>query len=326
MRFDLDDSIFTQGCPIELASLFYIGEHKHRVLFANQEANSPAQVWLVQQSTRLAEAVRMVLDDSLEREMSEPSKVIWTVTAAEFGGQHISIKQALGLMQAPLEIYVENQENDGAFLKAVMKSEQRAILQQAIDSNIVRFVHGGGATIETNLQALPADPVTNSKRLALFDSDALLPNSPGSTAIRLKTICDERAIPWHCLERRAAENYLTKSQLYAWVQKPRYDAQRKEHVDAFGSCMSEEQQHHFRMREGWEKDQGNDDYNNAKDEVDKFYESARLHAREWTILSKGFGRTIRNQFALCPPLDREVIAQGWIAEFTPFIEKILSRL
>lgn len=327
MRFDLDDSIFAQGCPLELAALFYIGDHKHRVMFSNQDESSPAQVWLSQQSTGMAEAVRMVLDDSLEREMSDPSKVIWIVAASEIGGQRISVKQALGLMQAPLEIYVENQENDGAFLKAVMKSEQRTILQQAIDSDIVRFVHGGGGnTMKTNLQALPADPVKNSKRLALFDSDALLPNIPGSTAIRLKSICDERSIPWHCLERRAAENYLTKSQLYAWVQKPRYDSQRKAKVDAFESCMSEEQQHHFRMREGWESDEANDDYKKDKDTVDRFYESARLQAKEWSVLSKGFGRSIRDQFAFCPPLDKEVFAQGWTTEFAPFIEKILSRL
>lgn len=324
MRFDLDDSIFDQRA-IELVGLFQIGNHKHRVVLCNPTGGA-GERWIASQSAQLAKEINLVLDHSLVEESRSPSKLIWTVAASDCNGKRISLKQALELMRAPLEIYVENKQNDGAFLKAIMKSEQREILQKAIDTNIVLFVHGGGDTIKTNLQALPIDPVANSKRLAFFDSDALLPNIPGATANALKSICAGRFIPCHCLMRRAAENYLTKSQLYDWVQRPRYDEDRKAKVDAFGSCMNEEQRHHFRMREGWKKDESNDDYKKAKVEVDKFYKSSRLQAKEWSMLSAGFGKTIRDQFALCPPLDKEVISQGWTTEFATFIEEIFTRL
>ena len=324
MLFELDDSIFETSLATDLAKLFNVGAHPlHRVLLSNTVLGGVANRWIDRQSPEMAAEIREVLDESEKLEL-EPSAIKWLVAQNSGNRSRISLKSALELMQVPLEIHVENKSSDSGFLLAMMTSEQRAKVQRYLAEDIVHFIHGGGSTLKTNIEGLPADVVRNTKRMALFDSDSLLPGSTDGKALALQQTCQDRSISSHCLTRRAAENYLSKSQLYYWA-KDGPGRGKKAKVDAFFASMNEPQRHHFRMREGWDKDQSNSNYKDNQAAIDAFYLDATLHP-DWSRLSKGFGSSIRDIFASKAPTDKEVVTAGIAAEFSSFIAQIFARL
>jgi len=327
MKFELNDSIFL-GTPVqtELIGLFDLGAVlQHRVILLNQEREGAALAWLGQQSSELQHELNRVLDDSSVLETRYPSSVIWTVAADESAPNRVTVRQALFLMREPLRIHVENSINDRAFLLSIMRRENQEYLRECERERCLEFVHGGGADLHTHVTSLPVSKLENVKRLALFDSDALLPATPSAGSSRLLAACTERHINAMRLERRAAENYLTKSQLYGWVSRPRHDRRRRRLLDAFFNCMNDTQRAHFRMRTGWGDDRRNEDYISMQNDIDAFYSSAEAK-QDWALLEHGFGAAIRKLFGDVAPKERELESSGVTAEFAPFFATILSRL
>lgn len=327
MKFALDDSIFL-GTPVqtELIGLFDLGAVlQHRIMLLNQGSESAALAWIREQSLRLREEIEAVLNDSCVLETRHPSSIVWTVTATGSDANRVTVRQAQQLMRERLRIHVENSTNDRDFLFSIMRREDREHLAECERENCLEFVHGGGSDLHTQIASLPVSKLGNAKRLALFDSDALLPAKPSAGSNRLVAACAERHIDALRLERRAAENYLTRSQLYAWVSQPRYDQKKRRLVDAFFNCMDNRQRAHFRMRTGWGDDRENDDYKRMQSDIDAFYESAAA-TPDWSLLERGFGNTIRELFGVVLPKERELEAAGITAEFSSFFAGILSRL
>jgi hypothetical protein len=323
----LDDSIFLETpSQTELIGLFDPGAVlQHRVMLMNQEPASAALAWIREQSPGLQKEIMDVLDDSCVLETRHPSSIIWTVTATDSAPDGVTIRQARQLMNQPLRIHVEDSTNDRAFLFSIMRREDREHLEECERENCLEFVHGGGTGLHTQIAALPMTESGNAKRLALFDSDALLPEKPSASSMRLMAACTERRIEALRLKRRAAENYLTKSQLYAWASTPRNDIGKRRLVDAFFGRMNHNQRAHFRMRTGWGDDRENDDYKRMQSDIDAFYESAAT-TPDWSLLERGFGKTIRSLFCVVSPREKELEASGISAEFSSFFATILSRL
>lgn len=327
MKFELDDSIFLESpSQRELIEMFNLGEVlQHRIMLLNQEPEGAALAWVREQSPRLQVEIEAVLGDSGVLETRHPSSTVWTVAATGFDGNRITLRQALQFMREPLRIHVENSANDRSFLLSIMRREDREHLQECERNNCLEFVHGGGSDLYTQIACLPVSRLENVKRLAMFDSDALLPGKPSAGSDRLMSACVERHISVLRLQRRAAENYLTKSQLYAWSLMPRHDASSRQIVDAFFSCMNTPQQAHFRMRTGWGDDLENGEYRRMKNEIDAFFHPAASNPA-WAVLRDGFGTGIRSLFGNVPPKEKELEAAGITAEFSSFFTTILSRL
>lgn len=123
----------------------------------------------------------------------------------------------------------------------------------------------------------------------MFDSDALYPGEKDESTDELTRLCMDVGVAFHCLERRAIENYLCRRALNAWAaHEPRQQRAYGARVEAFyGPFMSANpaRRHHFNMKGGFQKDQ-----NRAPGARD-LYEG--IPDRDKAALHGGFGNDIR---------------------------------
>lgn len=175
---------------------------------------------------------------------------------------------------ATTKILVENARNDGAFVRRMLPPSWRDRLQRWEEAAWAEFENGGGLPeLRKMLEGLEIPRV--SRRVAIFDSDALRPDEPSKESARAWDVCGKKAVEPLQLKRRAAENYLPVATLVAW-------SAQKERVRAF-KRLTPEQRHHYPMRDGLEKDHAPELF-------------ANLSKRDREALMAGFG-DIRGLFA-----------------------------
>jgi hypothetical protein len=94
------------------------------------------------------------------------------------------------------------------------------------------------------------DPRVNR---ALFDSDGEIPGHCSSDAEAMIEFCKKTHLDYHCLSRRAIENYIPRKALWSWALNANLKTrgERSKKIEAFGR-MSEQQRHHFRLKGGWD--------------------------------------------------------------------------
>ncbi len=146
----------------------------------------------------------------------------------------LSVNEAVRALGHPLTILVENQLNDGAFLRAMMPPPWSARLEDWERTGQVRFGNGGGinvlhALIEHHCDGrgsargfgLPAE-VWKLLHFIVVDHDGPKPDAPSADSKRVGSLCQERGLSqrFHRLERRCPENYLPMAVLLSHSSDP----------------------------------------------------------------------------------------------------------
>lgn len=323
----LEDDVFACGLaePLALAALLRLGfEGRHRVRTDPPWAPElPLAVnrWLEAQSLDLREQAELALLSGLEDEVktfSSDLKLRVAPTPAPDWGDppRLPLEQALRILERPLRLMVEDEANDGAFLRTVAPAHWRGELVAALEKGWLGLEHGGG------LPRMPPQLENRSKieimRLwVLFDSDAREPGKPSAESEAMRELCERRGIEYHQLRRRAAENYLPLPALAAWTHLgPR--SRRKERTEKYLAFkeMSREQRHYYPMRGGFQKDE-------KAGIPELFSEFAQRPA-----LRFGFGKSIRALFKQKHFRFHEewLHKDGQQAETTAMTQAILRRL
>lgn len=168
----------------------------------------------------------------------------------------ITLPDAIKLVERTASLWLENGRNDRRFFLAMMPSDQRAMYLDWEDRRIIRFENGGGLgelrkTLEEIAERGALDPRLDR---ALFDSDAEVPSHRSRDATLMIELCDSKQIAYHCLVRRAIENYLPHSALWSWATSARDRGTRRgrsARVEAYAR-MSPQQRQHFHLKSGWD--------------------------------------------------------------------------
>ncbi len=164
----------------------------------------------------------------------------------------LSISDALRLIDTPFRIVLENGRYDRAFLLSMMSGISREYFEWLERSDQLIFWGAGGIG---ELRAVLDEQVAikDHRRLThwvMFDSDASSPGNRSNDAERVIASCQASGLPFHCLERRAIENYLPKGALYDWAGTRNHRTQRRPLVEALYQ-MSDLQRHYFHMKSGF---------------------------------------------------------------------------
>lgn len=225
---------------------------------AQDDALTVANPWFAQASETRQEVWRnatdwTVMDASLYRlrtfiadTVSDPASTPPRVTLAE----------AIELAEQTAFLWVENGRNDRRFLLGMMPPEQREAFEEWEKRRVIEFKTGGGLgearkAMEDLVARGGLDPRVNR---ALFDSDGEVPGHRSKDAKLMVDFCESEAIAYHCLDRRAIENYLPQKALWGWAdmagRAKRQD--RSVLLEAF-KRMNGPQRHHFHFKSGWNK-------------------------------------------------------------------------
>lgn len=116
----------------------------------------------------------------------------------------------------PVVVIVENKENDRRFLSSWVPASRSSELAECQRRETLEYEHGGGLSgISKRINAASSDGDASflHRAVALFDSDAMQPNKPSSSAIDCRRLCRKHLNKpfsrFHMLERRAIENYFS---------------------------------------------------------------------------------------------------------------------
>lgn len=239
-------------------------------LWNESDPTQPVSRWLATNGlesippTPFAERIAEILRDGIERLPDLDREGVPCIEVIEgttdWRQGRLSLLDAVALLRRPLDLLVENDHNDGAFVRRLGTPSQRRQLDAALTSRQALFRNAGGIDrIKSDLAACeqPAGAEAWLRRMrlwVLFDRDGhgddwRQPSDDSVGVSRTLEACRHSPndgpwpVPGRQLERRAIENYVPTSCLKAWwakqPSKEPAQALRAERASAFAQLPLE---------------------------------------------------------------------------------------
>lgn len=338
MRVVLHDEIFAEGASAvtDLVRLFACGWRGPHALETDpptliepgQFIHYPPMLnsWLRCQSSSLQSECETALalgPIRIAEQMPVRSiHVVLNAQTKEGSTPALSVPAAVRFLTLPLLLKVENKINDRRFIIATAPSEWKTKIEEFEQERWLRFDHGGGGDLHTQLEHLAQDSDECMRTFVVADSDALRRGLPSAQAKALKSKCDQLGIPIHLLYRRAIENYIPLPLLRAWAYRhgdPAEQHKRQRLVDALSQLL-EEQRHHYFMKQGFAGEAKRNDL--AKNQADLFQ---GLPPDVYDALAHGFGNQICELFdsTLYQHKESWFLQDDTQGEIVPFLNNLL---
>lgn len=244
MRVVLDEAVFARALEDEsvhhaLRRIFDACRPERHALLTRpmgHDLPEPVCKWLAGEGARTRASFERVLEDGRLRASSRSRRVTTVMVedrqVSEWQQRRLGCADAAQLLVTPLQVLLENCENDFNFLMALAPEPWRAQLQTAKTEGWLEPEHGGGLTgLKTRLEDRYTSPQVGElgcKRLltwTMFDKDSAPDDCSKPSAISGKVValCVSLAKEWPLghwqLNRRSIENYLPDEALYHWMSK-----------------------------------------------------------------------------------------------------------
>ena len=331
----IDDSVFARpDDPLGLLAVLQMGEEaRHRIQtdpVFDPGNRGAVHAWLERQDPDIRAQVEFALTRGARADSAGALDVEIRIESIEVPNWHadpprLPLATALEFLRRPLVIKVENQRNDGAFLKRVGLNRWREALAHSLQRGWLRIDHGGGMDeMRVNIESLGAsdnDIAECLRSWLLFDSDCREPGVSSQQSESLRQLCMASGIAHHQLERRAIENYLPLPVLFRSADRLAGPARtrRRQATEALQG-MPPEQRHCYNMKGGFAQDRGRDGHRPLPSHFG-------LHAAN-RHLQDGFGRDISILFGdeTIPFEDHWLVNDGQAGETSAIIQAILQRL
>lgn len=172
-----------------------------------------AEVWLLRERTRLVTANAIAVG---------ANRVLVAERRPDADGCWLSLDEAARAAAEPLQVMVEHQINDAAFLRRAMPPVWRKRFEDWEGKGEIRYANGGGLSVMTALVTFFTDDNTARRCFGLpaevwrllhflvFDHDGERPETPGDQSKELDRRCKSNGMirRIHRLVRRDQEHYL----------------------------------------------------------------------------------------------------------------------
>lgn len=245
-----------RGLPfLEVFALARAG--RHRILTAptyDPGGQDALNDWLSEQSSEVAEDVRLILTSSIQAISSLPAATnkvrLVAATVSDWQAAQLTIEDALRLLRCPLGLLLENRRSDFQFLLRLTPPTQREALRRALEEGWIEVLHGCGleemmAMINELVGSVNASVMSRVRLSRLWvmfdrDSDPADRTKPSPQSERFRSKCAQVGNPcswpltFHQLGRRSIENYLPEKLLRVWQAEAAgpEKTRRREKVDA----------------------------------------------------------------------------------------------
>ena len=331
MRVTLEAPLFDSNRvdPLDLLALLQLGYEGRHLMATDPLDDHRVESWLAARGRLEAEACSLALENGLLEQTRAPRTPISVrVTSSSVpprfapGELVLSLADALVLLRSEFRVLVENNHSDRDFLLAIMPAEWKAKILDMESKGWLRFELGGGVTQMTEtVRNMAGNHLERVSTWVMFDSDALAPHRPGPNIPALVNLCT-RLVPFHCLERRAIENYIPLMALNHWADLPARDREVKLAKARALPQASRSQRAHYNMKYGFNGDANRADLNN----VGTLFDGLPAASRQ--TLATGFGPQIADLFAWhnSPNWDWWMTADREGGEAQRITEALFSRL
>jgi hypothetical protein len=290
MFFILEKELFKDSNKASLMLILYLGIHNKAFIqfdgddsdIKEWQTNNDLPSWdevyrcWLSDSTRFRQVNRVIV-----RESQIASD--WTNDVCPI----ISLSDACNLISKNFELWLENERNDGSFIRCIISQETRDLFDSMTDCGQLRLNGLGGiGEMKVVLRGNPQLFGFRNKIFLICDSDAASPNQRDDNAEEIVNICQQHKIHHHCLERRSIENYVPINYL-AQMMSPQdlLNSNLGKMYQAFID-LNTSQQNFFHMKTG---------FNNTSCSGSSIYDSLGPEVR--SLLQNGFGSSLADTFS-----------------------------
>ncbi len=329
MNVVLDAELFSpeRGDTMMLLALLHLGYQGRHHIVPDLIDDPRIESWLQARGDFGAQAARLAFEGGIREQTRAPNAPLTVRITSENSPPRIaqsqlilSLSDAEIFLRAEFRVIVENDVSDRHFLLAMMRPEWRARILAMESNGWLRFEFGGGLTHMINLVTEVRTSITEKSSVwVLFDSDSLAPQRHGPYVRELITACTDH-VPFHCLQRRAIENYIPYMALDYWTSHD--DGRSKRSKFRALRDLTPLQQAHFNMKFGFKGDLDRNDLAN----VGALYDG--LTAEQRNELASGFGKNISEIFQRhnWPTCDWWISAGAYGGEPQQMIEALFSHI
>lgn len=213
----------------------------------------------------------------------------------------LPLDDALGVLDEPLGILVENSANDWHFLYGIMRQHERRYVLKSLDKGWAICLHGGGSTLIKQLEARLQSKKKALRTFVMFDSDRLHPDECDSNwtperpnmrpaacqAYKWETVTKTHLpLRYWMLKRRFIESYMPQSEL----NKGASQTVNPDAFDAFNR-LHDAGRWYFNMKNGFLGDDKRDD----KERIRDLYEN--VAQVDVVALNQGFGDKLADHYS-----------------------------
>lgn len=323
----LTPSVFGVAGGITLLSIAnYALLERHRLIVVDEE-HADYLGWLAELPANAREEWTFVSQRGYEREALEPARYRICVEdrlVSDWAAPVpvLSIKDANQLLGLPFHVVLEDAVSDKYFLLKAATPEQRELLEGKEARGELSFENGGGISsmprwVQT---AIAEGNAYHMRRWFMFDSDALTPGQPSGQSEVLRNACRQAGIEHHQLRRRAIENYIPRPALESWTYgNGKVNRLAREPVMRAFANLSEQQRHHFNMKDGMLGDSKRKDAN-----AGTLFDDQGV--KEKVSLQSGFGSDVATLFSTEIISEEMMDRDGALAEMRPVINGLLAQM
>ena len=262
--------------------------------------DSTVNNWLGELDSDSEERAIFALQESyVSASTSEPTAEIRvTTTGDDWDSLALSPVTTRDFLRRPLNVWFENDINDSSFLTSCCSPELSESLTLLVSKGWVVFCNAGGIS---SMPERANNTTTESrwKTMFLFDSDSLIPDVRGNDSNRVALACEENALKYHCLERRAIENYIPPKTLRTWAYRTTFRGQERRRLrlasDAY-KRMNSEQRNYYGVKSGFAGDKNliaSQHWLPYQQHISALYESVDEGDRK--DLGSGFQKSVASQ-------------------------------
>ncbi|MBF0391632.1 MAG: hypothetical protein HQL38_03020 [Alphaproteobacteria bacterium] len=307
MRIRLTPAVVSDRkvAPILDVAMLFVEEGIH-VLDPDQPEDLLDSPWVTESSSResgaaLRTLIRTAMQTPATGSVDTSSVIVLDPSARPTGDVNLAKKEmyipplpSLRVLSTPLNVVVENEHGDGAFILAMANAFGARDIVEAYNAGRWRFHHAGGCDqILKRVQALSfgigpvsgrINPHLGLRTVLMIDSDAQYPADETKNRKYAK-VCQEHCADTHVLIKRSIENYLPFD-LLAPRDMELFDIFRR---------MNSEQRSHFHMKRGFSTSDGR---KIRKEELCREASSlySDIKSKSWAKLQRGFGDHIGEDF------------------------------
>lgn len=143
---------------------------------------------------------------------SYPSELIINVTDVQEsnwdGTIEVTLADAFSLIDQSIKLALENSRNDLLFLKTLLPEKQRAKIDTLINKGHLEILGGGIGELKKILELRGDEKTFRLLSWTMFDSDSTRPGEVMRATQEIIDVCEQKALAYHCLKKRAIENYI----------------------------------------------------------------------------------------------------------------------
>lgn len=166
------------------------------------------------------------------------------IAASQWNLTNITLDDAFMLIDQATKLALENSRNDLMFIKTLLSEKDRRRIDVLIEKGHLEILGGGNGELKKILEMRGTIPHFRALSWTMFDSDATRPGEIKQATQELIDVCQRLGLIYHCLNKRAIENYICRE-----IYELSHPGPLNDKAKALYS-LSNDQISHFDMKSG----------------------------------------------------------------------------